>query len=629
MATENKKFLDLPGLTAYNAKVKNRIDGVNSNLQSQINALASGSPLVASSTAGMTDTSRVYVNTTDGDWYYYNGASWVSGGTYQSSGVAENSVGIDNIKDGITKFNLYDPVLSLINSTRIRTNDRPYLRNGSFIEFDVPDGYQWMIVKHIYEPTYSYQTVLTWTGSTTKYEVTEDARYELTFRKTGDLELHESDIDTIMGALSFYRVVKNEGNRLLSYFPVKDKIFDITENYTSGGANNNIRIVSVASRSYDFFCENYVVYSNTSNFSLLNQTHLPFRTIKYNLSSYGTATDIQSGSAYVTQIDVVIPNRYALILDAISGVMSVKDIIKVDPNEIILLRNSNGCCGGGVFQEMADLYTLRGNTADIDSLQTTVSAFNPDFDRIVKGINHRGYNPIAPENTIPAFQESKRQGFTYVETDVSFTSDKVPVLLHDATIDRTSNGTGNLGDMTYDQVSQYDFGSWKSEVYAGTKIPTLREFLIVCRNLGLHPYLELKNHQSPTEADVQKVVDIVEECGMKGHVTYTSFLDSLLSYVKNYDEEAAVSYTPNTNTITQAYIDRAVALKTSKNEVIFSPDYNNVTSGVIDMCKAADLPLEVWTIGDPTTIVNLDPYVTGVTSNNLIAGKVLFEATIN
>lgn len=629
MATENKKFLDLAGLTAYNTKVKQRIDNVNSNLQTQISALASGAPLAASSTAEMTDTSKVYVNTTDGDWYYYNGSSWVSGGTYQSSGVADDSIGLDNIKDGITKFNLYQPAATLISSnTRIRVSDRPFFRAGSVFEFNIPENFQWNIVKHVYEPSYSYQTVLGWTGSTTKYEVTADARYEINFRKVGEPELSEDDISTVLSALKCYSVIKNIGNRVIEYYPSQTNKIELTEQYSSGGSSNNIHIRTDV--AYFILCENYVHYTNARGWQpATGNIHYPYQAIKYDLSSYGTVTEEQSSGYYIGKIDVVLPNNYVLILNTLDTTMRVKPVLQLDPNEIVLVRNSAGYCGGGVFTEMVQSYNVRKNASDIYSLQTTISAFNPDFDDIVKGINHRGYNPIAPENTIPAFQESKRQGFKYVETDVSFTSDRVPVLLHDATIDRTSNGTGQLGDMTYNEVSQYDFGSWKSEVYAGTKIPTLQEFLVVCRNLGLHPYLELKNAQNPTEAEIQGVVDMVEACGMKGKVTYSSFLDELLTYVKDYDEEARIGYTPNTNTITQAYIDRAVALKTGKNEVIFSPDYNNVTSTVIDMCKAADLPLEVWTIGNPTTIVGLDPYVTGVTSNNLIAGKVLFEATIN
>lgn len=67
------------------------------NLQAEIESVASGSPLVASSIAGMTDTTRIYVNTTDGNWYYYNGSSWVAGGIYQATALGKNSVNYSNL----------------------------------------------------------------------------------------------------------------------------------------------------------------------------------------------------------------------------------------------------------------------------------------------------------------------------------------------------------------------------------------------------------------------------------------------------------------------------------------------------------------------------------------------------
>ena len=92
MATTNKKFLDLEGLTYYNNKITSKINtekaervSADNSLQSQISGLASGAPLVASSTAEMTDTTKIYVNTTDGNWYYWDGDSWEVGGVYQAS----------------------------------------------------------------------------------------------------------------------------------------------------------------------------------------------------------------------------------------------------------------------------------------------------------------------------------------------------------------------------------------------------------------------------------------------------------------------------------------------------------------------------------------------------------------
>lgn len=115
-----------------------------SNLQSQINALASGSPLVASSTAGMTDTSRVYVNTTDGKWYYYNGTNWEAGGTYQAS---EDSQSIDNLNSMISLiksqnlFNKAEVVTGKYASNTVGNTLQEHENSSfSYIIIDLPYG---------------------------------------------------------------------------------------------------------------------------------------------------------------------------------------------------------------------------------------------------------------------------------------------------------------------------------------------------------------------------------------------------------------------------------------------------------------------------------------------------------
>ena len=91
----------------------------------------------------------------------------------------------------------------------------------------------------------------------------------------------------------------------------------------------------------------------------------------------------------------------------------------------------------------------------------------------VRSINHRGYNTVAPENTLPAYELSKENGFQFVETDIAFTKDGVPVLLHDAEINRTArNADGSEPDrmieirkITYEEALVFDFGIWKGEAY--------------------------------------------------------------------------------------------------------------------------------------------------------------------
>lgn len=250
-----------------------------------------------------------------------------------------------------------------------------------------------------------------------------------------------------------------------------------------------------------------------------------------------------------------------------------------------------------------------------------------NYDINVKAINHRGYSAGAPENTLPAYVMSKKKGFTYVECDVSFTSDGVAVLLHDNTIDRTSNGSGNISSMTYSKVSQYDFGSWFSSEYTGVKIPTFTQFITLCKRLGLHPYIELKSNGSYTQEQITQIVNEVKKCGMEGKVTYISFSSAFLEYVKNADTSARLGYL--ISTLTDDALSGALALKTETNEVFMDLKLANLKSSHITSCMTNNLPLEVWTVNTESEILGMSPYITGVTSDSLIAGKVLYDASIN
>ncbi|MCC6491134.1 MAG: glycerophosphodiester phosphodiesterase [Candidatus Hydrogenedentes bacterium] len=90
---------------------------------------------------------------------------------------------------------------------------------------------------------------------------------------------------------------------------------------------------------------------------------------------------------------------------------------------------------------------------------------------------HRGDQKSAPENTLPAFQLAVEKGAHQIEFDVQLSKDGVLVLMHDATVDRTTNGAGKVSDLTFDQLRALDAGSWFRVEFAGTRIPTLREAL--------------------------------------------------------------------------------------------------------------------------------------------------------
>ena len=90
-------------------------------------------------------------------------------------------------------------------------------------------------------------------------------------------------------------------------------------------------------------------------------------------------------------------------------------------------------------------------------------------------IAHRGFASKAPENTFASFDEAMNNNFFYIETDVQLTSDNIPVIIHDDTVDRTSNGKGKVSEKTLSDINKLDFGKWftpKSVSYTHLTLPT-------------------------------------------------------------------------------------------------------------------------------------------------------------
>ena len=242
--------------------------------------------------------------------------------------------------------------------------------------------------------------------------------------------------------------------------------------------------------------------------------------------------------------------------------------------------------------------------------------------KTVNSVNHRGYY-TAPENTLAAFRESAKKGFKMVECDVAFTQDGYAVLIHDETVDRTSNGKGRIDSLTFEEVRKLDFGGWKSSKYRRERIPTFEEFISLCRNLSLHPYIEIK---TGTQEQVKSLVQTVIRYGMKDNVTWISFKYNNLKTVRNVDRTARLGYL--VNSVSEETIANVTSLSTDINHLFINCRYSAVDSAAISLCIDNLIPLEVWIVDKEQDILELDPYISGVTSNKLIANKVLYDKEI-
>jgi len=107
-------------------------------------------------------------------------------------------------------------------------------------------------------------------------------------------------------------------------------------------------------------------------------------------------------------------------------------------------------------------------------------------------IAHRGASGNAPENTMAAFRKAVALGATFIETDLQLSRDARFVAIHDATLNRTTNGQGAVHDMTLAELRKLDAGSWFGSEFAGERIPTLEEILEFSKKNDVVFYLELK-----------------------------------------------------------------------------------------------------------------------------------------
>lgn len=124
-------------------------------------------------------------------------------------------------------------------------------------------------------------------------------------------------------------------------------------------------------------------------------------------------------------------------------------------------------------------------------------------------IAHRGAGHLAPENTLAALRAGARHGYRMFECDAKLSADGVPFLMHDAELDRTTNGTGIGGDQPWGALAQLDAGGWHSPGYAGEPLATLAAAATFCRANGLHLDIEIKptpGLEEPTGAAVAEHV---------------------------------------------------------------------------------------------------------------------------
>ena len=649
-------------------------------LETMIQRVASGAPIVVSSTSAMTDTNQIYVLSTNGRWYYHNGSAWVAGGEYGAvatdttltqAGIPADAKKVgDRISDINTDLNdiSVESGENLVNESDLLTINGSTYANGwySFKPANADalygsDSFPHRPFKENTRYTLSFDAKYTGTQSTTLQFIfiyTDNTRSRVIV--TGSAEKHYALVSTEGKTVSALNLSYNNNvltsikNLMVFSGATEPDEFIRYDKRTAVDVEARKRIDSARKRIDSL--NTLVIDGKQRNlFSKYNA-------LKGYLTTGGARTEDQAETNRTTDFIEVGNNAYITITTEMEvpsnttqwqafcfydsskvligtrhvktgGTASIQTFTYAIPSGAIYFRASSR-----VFNDWRIMLQF-GNVAsafeynydDIEYIKSV--AEKKDIGGSVKGIVHRGMDLIAPENTMPAFKLAVLNGFKYIETDIALTADNIPVLLHDTSINRTArnadgtalSNTVYIYDITYEQALTYDFGIFKGSEFAGTKIPTLDEFLVFCRNTGVHPYLELKydSHYSQTTL-LSNVMKAIKKCGMLGKITFISFVRGYLDdLVPNYAPNERIGVLTGGLTTAEDVITYVLTLKNDKNEVFV--DASSATSEAVANLRNNNIPLELWTLNTKTAIINVDPYVSGITSDSLDAGVVLAE----
>ncbi len=223
--------------------------------------------------------------------------------------------------------------------------------------------------------------------------------------------------------------------------------------------------------------------------------------------------------------------------------------------------------------------------------------------------SHRGGGATAPENTLPAISAALAGGFGYVEVDVALTADGHPVLFHDRKVDRTTDGTGRLAQLTLAEVRALDAGSWFDPRYAGTPVPTFAEFLDVLAEADGRAIVELKGLWDA--AAVARAVDEISARELERSVALASFDARTLALCAAASEVVSrlliLKHLPR-DVVTAAEQAGVRGIIVSRKAVLARP-------GVVDQIHAAGGRIVVYTLNkdahwDAVTALGVDGIVT-------------------
>lgn len=280
--------------------------------------------------------------------------------------------------------------------------------------------------------------------------------------------------------------------------------------------------------------------------------------------------------------------------------------------------------------------------------QTDAKKDHTNDDKVMRGIAHQGFHKTERANSLAAFRAAAKEGWRYVETDTYMTTDGKFIVSHDPYLPTGwTNGTVTTtqGSYKYEEHTLAEILAFHGP--NNEKTDTLEEFCKTCKECGLHPYIELKQGKMADTNTLDtnpryngkgygvKVLDIVNRYGLRGNATFIASVPFTLLRMAREDQSYryGIVYFGQLKNSDAAWTTVLSKIDEYNNDAVASKAYlfldaniNNLKvadADVVDKLVQKNCALEVWTATTKDDLDNLDPYVTGVTSDNIHAGEIL------
>lgn len=328
-----------------------------------------------------------------------------------------------------------------------------------------------------------------------------------------------------------------------------------------------------------------------------------------------------------------------------------KYTVTTDSKYVVLLDTPTADAPGVQTNTLPSFGKVMLRTSNPDfkpTLQTDAKKDHTNDDKVMRGIAHQGFHKTERANSLAAFRAAAKEGWRYVETDTYMTTDGKFIVSHDPYLPTGwTNGTVTTtqGSYKYEEHTLAEILAFHGP--NNEKTDTLEEFCKTCKECGLHPYIELKQGKMADTNTLDtnpryngkgygvKVLDIVNRYGLRGNATFIASVPFTLLRMAREDQSYryGIVYFGQLKNSDAAWATVLSKIDEYNNDAVASKAYlfldaniNNLKvadSDAVDTLVLKNCALEVWTATTKDDLDNLDPYVTGVTSDNIHAGEIL------